>query len=77
MFCTVNSTVKKYSKACKEEKTSLAIFNELDASADNARRRSWTKQEELAITHRGKYLSIYQVDQQKGIRKLSIFHFVY
>jgi hypothetical protein len=75
MFWTVKSTANKHSKACREQKASLEVFKQLDASIDPARRSSWTKQEQLAMTHRGKHLSIYQVDEKKCIGKLSIIHF--
>lgn len=66
MSHSVKSTTKKYGKACKEEQLSRDVFNELDSLIDPATRMAWTKQEELAITHRGKYLRIYQVDVKKG-----------
>jgi hypothetical protein len=67
----VKSTTKKHGKAHKEEKASHDVFDQLDSSIDPARRKAWTKQEELAMTHRGKYLRIYQVDVKKGMRMLS------
>lgn len=67
MLHTVKTTARKYGRACKEEKESREVFDELDSSIDTARRKAWTKQEEMAMTHRGKYLSIYQVDIKKGM----------
>ena len=70
MFHAVKSITKKHSKACKEEKKSRNVFDELDSSINPARRQAWTKQEELAMTHRGKHLRIYQVDVKKGMRMM-------
>jgi hypothetical protein len=44
----------------------------LDSSLDRQTRHEWTKKESLALTLRGDYLKIYQVQPNKGESRESI-----
>jgi hypothetical protein len=59
----------------KEEKDSKQVFQELDSSIDDAIRQTWREQEQLAITHRGEHLKIYQVQRSQGQKDIGNLHF--
>jgi hypothetical protein len=65
-MCAVKSLIKKYKRAVAQEKDSKQVFQDLDSSVGDIERQTWNEQERLAITNRGDYLKIYQVQIKKG-----------
>jgi hypothetical protein len=69
----VKSLTKKHHKALKEEHHTKVVFQELDSLIDKPTREEWSRQESLAITKRGDYLKIYDVQIHKGCLSMNIF----
>jgi hypothetical protein len=70
----VRSLIKKYIRALKDEKESQLVFEQLDSFLDDLTRQEWSKQEHLAITLRGDYLKVYQVQVDKSGSKGDVLH---
>lgn len=64
--CVVNSLKRKHVKALPAMQESLDIFNAIDQSVDPELRKEWEQQERLAMTLRGDYLDVYNVNKKKG-----------
>jgi hypothetical protein len=73
----VKSLIKKYLRAVKDEKESKLVFEELDLFLDDLTRQEWSQQEHLAITKRGDYLKIYQVQVDKSESKEDVLMLVW
>jgi hypothetical protein len=68
----VKSLVKKFLRAVKDEKDSKLVFDQLDSALDQSTREKWSEQEDLAITLRGDYLKIYEVQVDKSESNLGV-----
>jgi hypothetical protein len=69
----VRSLTQKLKKALKEETESQRVFKELDSSVDHSTRKTWTKQEHVAMKHRGHHLHVYEA-QLHDCKIISLLH---
>ena len=58
--------LKKYDRAVKGHNTTKLAYDGLTNSLDEAKLNEWRAAEQKAMSERGEYLRIYEVQEKKG-----------
>jgi len=74
-FEIVSMLLKKYNCAIKGHETTKLAYDGLTNSLDEAKLNEWRVAEQKAMSERGEYLRIYEVQEKKGATVVDIIFF--